>query len=293
MKPMKPSTIEDMEKLRFPLLGSPKLDGFRVRINQGVAMTSNWKPVVNNHVQDVVGAMAVHGIDGEIIVGKPNGPGVLSRTSSGVTTRDGEPDFRIHVFDNFAFADAPFKERLKRAHGLAKQFPRVLVPVKHQSIWSLDDFNIFNAWCLANGYEGAMYRDPEGVYKFGRSTPKEGLLWRYKPFVDSEFEIEGWYEQEANDNEATRDELGRTKRSSHKAGKRGKGVLGGFTGTDIHTGEPVRCGTGFTDEQRAAFWARPFSDFKGRLGKYKRQHASVKDKPRHPVWLDFRDPSDL
>lgn len=293
MKPMKPSTIEDFDRLVFPLLGSPKLDGFRVRINQGVAMTSNWKPVVNNHVQDVVGVMAVHGIDGEIIVGKASGPGVLTRTSSGVTTRDGTPDFRIHVFDTFAFADAPFKERLKRAHGVARQFPKVLVPVKHQLIRTLEDMHVYNAWCLANGYEGAMYRDPEGVYKFGRSTPKEGLLWRYKPFVDSEFKIGGWYEQVANENEATVDELGRTKRSSHKANKRGKGVLGGFTGTDIHTGEPVRCGTGITDDQRKEWWARGLPAFMGKLAKYKRQHASVKDKPRHPVFLDFRDPNDL
>lgn len=293
MKPMKPSTIEDLDKLRFPFLASPKIDGFRLRTAEdGTAMTSNWKPVVNGVVQDVFRTLALAGLDGEATVGKPNAPGVLQRTSSGLTSREGNPKFTLHLFDHFGFPSEPFQKRLDRAKAAARGIPCIKL-VKHQLVRNLEEFHIFNAWCIANGYEGAMYRDPMAPYKFGRSTPKEGWLWRYKPTVDSEARITGWYEEEANTNEAKEDELGRMRRSSSKKGKVGKGTLGGFEGVDIHDGKPVRIGIGFTAAQRKEFWERGLAAFTGTLIKYKKQMAGEADKPRHQVFLDFRDPADL
>lgn len=295
MKPMKPCTIDDPAQLKFPLLGSPKLDGFRMRTDRdGTAMTSNWKPIVNEHVQDVMRILALPYLDGEIIVGKPSGPGVLTRTSSGVTSVDGQPDFKFYVFDTIPVdtCDLGYLGR----HGLAKKrihgYPCLRI-VPQKLIRNLEEYHTFNTRQLLDGYEGACYRSVDGVYKYGRATPKEGLLWRYKPFVDSEMRVEGWYEQEENTNEATKDELGRSKRSGHKAGKRDKGVLGGFTGTDIHSGQPVRVGTGYTDEFRRIAWQAGLAFYEGRLLKYKKQLAGEKDKPRHPIFLGWRDANDL
>lgn len=295
MKPMKPSTIEDVGLLRFPLLGSPKLDGFRARVADDCVMTSNWKPVVNEFVQGQL-IDVPKGFDGELIVGKPRGEGVLQRTSSGVTTREGQPDFTFWVFDMFMnfHVDDAFEAR----HAEAKRRiavlgnPRVKL-VTHKLIRNMAEFDAYCARQLLDGYEGAMFRDPRGPHKFGRSTPREGYLWRYKPFTDSEMKVEGWYEQEHNGNEATTDALGRSARTSHKAGKSLKGMLGGFTGTDIHSGQSVRVGTGYTDQQRKDWWKLPFAHFDGKILKYKKQLAGEKDKPRHPVFLDWRDLNDL
>jgi DNA ligase-1 len=300
MKPMKPSTIEDTSLLRFPLLGSPKLDGFRCRVYNKVAMTSNWKPVVNEFVQRTLGGLDLLNryADGELIVGKPRGEGVLQRTSSGVTSRDGEPDFTFYVFDMLQATDVawntPFRSRLDDAKAFVKMagHKRMQI-VAHKLIRNMDEFDEYCAQQLLAGYEGAMFRDPNGPHKFGRSTPREGYLWRYKPFTDSEMKVEGWYEQEHNGNEATTDALGRSARTSHKAGKSLKGMLGGFTGTDIHSGQPVRVGTGYTDQQRKDWWKLPFAHFDGKILKYKKQLAGEKDKPRHPVFLDWRDINDL
>jgi hypothetical protein len=71
-----------------------------------------------------------------------------------------------------------------------------------------------------------MLRDPNGPYKFGRSTRKEGYLLKLKRFCDSEAEVIGVVELMHNGNEAKTNALGRTERSTRKAGKTGMGVLG-------------------------------------------------------------------
>jgi DNA ligase-1 len=93
-----------------------------------------------------------------------------------------------------------------------------------------------------------------------------------------------------NGNEATTNELGRTKRSSHKGNKSGKGRMGALRVKDIHTGVEFELGTGFTDADKEWWW----DDSKlGLTVKYKFFPVGVKDKPRHPVYLGLRSPIDL
>jgi DNA ligase-1 len=51
-------------------------------------------------------------------------------------------------------------------------------------------------------------------------------------------------------------------------------------------------GTGFTAEERARIWSIRTSVV-GMLVKYKSFLVGVKDKPRHPVFLGFRDEEDV
>jgi DNA ligase-1 len=95
-----------------------------------------------------------------------------------------------------------------------------------------------------------------------------------------------------NANVAFQNELGRTARSSHQDNKVGKGTLGAFLCVDLATGANVSVGTGFTADQRADFWSRR-EQLRGQLVKYKHFPHGVKDAPRHPVFLGFRDPEDM
>ena len=82
--------------------------------------------------------------------------------------------------------------------------------------------------CLAEGYEGVMIRTPDSPYKCGRSTEREGWLLKIKRFEDDEAVVLETYEGLSNLNPAERDAFGRTKRSSCKENKVGRGELGGF-----------------------------------------------------------------
>jgi DNA ligase-1 len=135
-----------------------------------------------------------------------------------------------------------------------------------------------------------MGRSIDGVYKYGRATMKEGILWKLKRFADHEYEVIGFEERMHNGNVATTNELGYTERSSHQAGMVPMGTLGALVLK--HSAGDFRCGTGFTDEQRAQIWASRES-LMGRMAKIKHFEIGVKDLPRFPVFLDFRAKEDM
>lgn len=278
------ATDADLDKLRFPLLASAKLDGVRAVVRDGVVFSRSNKPIPNAHVQKLFGKYT-H-FDGELIVGDPTSKTCYRDTVSGVMAQDGEPAVRLFVFDHVGNTAAPY---LHRAERLDLEKPHV---VQHKQVLclNLDGVLQYEEECLGEGYEGLILRDPNAPYKQGRSTVKEGYLLKLKRFVDDEATIVNCFEREHNGNEATVDELGRTKRSSHKAGKTGRGDLGGFV-LRLVDGTEFSCGTGFTDSERAEYWARR-NELIGRLVKFKHFPIGSKDAPRHPVWLGFRDPID-
>src|SRR5947207_6295054 len=97
-RPMKGEAVTDLSKVRFPKMVSPKIDGFRCVLGPR-AYTSRFKDFPNLRVQSDLTGLLDSGqwLDGEIVVGKRRGPGVLQRTSSGVTSVEGNPDWRLWV----------------------------------------------------------------------------------------------------------------------------------------------------------------------------------------------------
>ncbi len=274
----------DLAKLKFPLLASAKLDGIRAVVRNGIVGSRSNKPIPNVFVQELFGKM--EGYDGELIVGSPTAKDCFRTTTSHVMA-DNKRDFDVtfFVFDHVWHLDQPYLARnkllLTKAH---------VLKLDQYLVTCLDTLLALEEKMLNLGYEGLILRDPNAPYKRGRSTTKEGYLLKLKRFVDAEATIVECFEREHNGNEATKDELGRTKRSSHKSGKTGRGDLGGFV---LRTSKGVEfsCGTGFTDEERMQLWSIKESLI-GKIGKFKYFPVGVKDAPRHPVWLGFRDPID-
>lgn len=289
MKPMLASPAGS--SFPYPMLLSPKLDGIRCLIIDGVACGRSLKPIPNKHVQKLFGRRELNGLDGELIVGPPTAKNVFQATTSGVMSIDGEPNVAFYVFDNYFEPDVPFGLRLKIAHKQAGK-SKHCVAVPHDLIFDSDDLLQWEQKYLALGYEGVMLRAPEGPYKYGRSTAKEAWLLKVKRFKDSEAKIIGYSELMHNTNAVVRNELGHLERSSHKAGKVGRAVLGALTVKDLKTGVEFDIGTGFTAEQRKDLWAEG-SGLIGKIVKYKSQPVGVKDKPRFPVFLGFRNKIDL
>lgn len=308
VKPMKaPSKsvhmLMGLEELRFPLLASFKVDGFRASVQDATLLTSSLKPVVNEFTQKLFGFGDLEGFDGELVVGEPTGPDVFSRTSSGVTSRAGEPDVHFYVFDIFdpRGLRIPFMERANHAYNAFKKLPRVacFTPrvhlLKQARVNDLKSLLLMEQDALSMGYEGLMLRSLEGPYKEGpnRATLREGYLLKLKRFEDSEAEVLFLKEGTTNTNEATRDELGRQKRSTSKAGKVANGTLGKIIGRDVHTGAEVTIGLGtMKHDERAAIWQNPQLAL-GKIARYKFFPTGTKDAPRFPTFTGWRDASDM
>ena len=281
----------DIEKLRFPLLASAKLDGVRAVVRDGVVYSRSNKPIPNKYVQERFKHLEHY--DGELIVGEPTAHNVMQTTMSGVMRVEGEPDVMFHAFDHVAEPYAPFHLRYGKLGALrvrGKTYEDYIL-VKQTEIPDLPALIALESLILDMGYEGLILRRPDGHYKMGRSTVNEGLLLKMKRFIDDEALVIGFEERMHNGNEATVSELGRTKRSSHKANKSGRGDLGALVCL-LPSGVEFNIGTGFDDNQRSAIW-HDRDQYLGQLAKFKYFPVGVKEAPRHPVFLGWRDRVDM
>lgn len=291
-KPLLSAKVDktDLHRLDYPLLASPKLDGIRAVVLNGQLVSRTLKPIPNNFIREALSHPQFEGLDGELVVGSPTDPDIYLKTNSAVMSVKGEPDFTYFVFDRHDMV-APFSERLASL-GATSHVGCSISVLGHVDIRNERDLTAYQEWCLEQGYEGVMLRKPSASYKYGRSTLREQTLVKLKVFDDSEATVIGMTEEMHNTNEATTNALGHTERSSHKENKIGKGRMGTLVCCDLGTGVEFEIGTGFTAQQRQEFWDQT-GDVVGRVVKYKFFSHGVKDKPRHPVFLGFRDPIDV
>lgn len=281
----------DPTKLKFPMLVSPKLDGVRVHVIDGVAVSRNLLPFKNPGIQKIFGHPRFNGLDGEFMVGDPTDPAAFRMTGVLNALNADVSNVMFHVFDDFTHPKLGFYSRLDLAHGRVKGVAG-FAPVDHYEAHSHDGVDTLEATFLELGYEGAMLRDPDGPYKFGRSTTNEGYLLKLKRFEDGEARILDVEERMHNANEKTLMKGGKPSRSSHKAGKVRTGMLGAYLVEDVKTGVQFSVGSGFTDAERIDLWDGA-NLMIGKIIKYQYFPTGSKDKPRFPTFKGFRDPGDL
>jgi len=271
----------DLEALRFPLLCTPKFDGIRCLIRKKTPVSRTLKPIPNKHVRAVLSACP-NGLDGELIVQNN-----YNKTQSSVMREEGEPNFEYHVFD--VVMDAPYSERMKVLAEM--ELPPICKKVLPIEIRTRTSLLAYETRCLQDGYEGVMLRDPEGPYKCGRSTEKEGFLLKLKRFTDAEAKIIDYEELMHNENPLTYDTRGYAKRASCQENLVPAGTLGCFIVED-DAGRQFKVATGMTAEQRQEYWDN-IEDYIGQFVKYKFQEHGTKDLPRFPVFLGFRSVEDM
>ena len=290
-QPMLATKCKNKDKIKYPVLATPKLDGIRCLILDGRAVARSLKPIPNPYIRHTLESTFPSGCDGELII-----PGAKFNETTSVImqSKDDTPvDFLYWVFDFVQDGELgrPYCRRMEDLRGLTL-VPH-MIKVMPCTISNREELNIFEEECLDDGYEGAMIRDPEGPYKCGRSTEREGWLLKIKRFEDGEAIIIGFEEKLHNANEAKTDLLGHTERSSHKENLHPCGTLGAITVQDLKHPEWIfNIGSGFDDALRAEIWAkRP--TYLGRIVKYKYQPYGTKDLPRFPTFLGFRDEKDM
>lgn len=305
-KPTKPNfkpmlaasaTNEEIEKFTFPLMASPKLDGIRAIVLDGVVMSRSLKPIRNKRVQEFFGKPEFNGLDGELILGSPTDPNCFNHSTAlmGEELREEVKDLEIcyYVFD--VIPDVLDDEAvLRHDHllSLKDKLPANIQIVPQVIVQSLDQLYAFEKECLAEGYEGVMVKSLDGKYKQGRSTLKQRLLTKVKRFQDSEAVVIGWEEKMTNIGEREISELGYSKTSSKKADFVPAGTLGALKVRDIETGIEFSIGSGYDDATRAELWSLKES-LEGKIVKYKHFSVGVKEAPRFPTFLGFRDLDDM
>jgi DNA ligase-1 len=282
---MRAATLTDFSVLRYPVYISPKHDGIRCLLNNGV-LSKSLKPIPNKFICDYLTKANVNLLDGELMV-----PGNFQDVTSAVMSEDGKPNFTFHVFDLISDT-VPFSERYNTLVGMirkARDSRICLVPQK--LIYNEKELKFYYDRFLSLGYEGIMIRTLDGPYKFGKVTPKEGYLYKLKPVETDEATIVSMVEAYHNNNEAVVNELGLTERSDDKNGLTPKGELGALLCHSSKWGD-IKIGSGFNAKQRKDIWENQ-KEYIGKIAHYSYLPVGNKDRPRHPIFKGFRDERDM
>ena len=326
-KPMKAGECS-FEELKFPCWATPKIDGINGLNFKGKSVGRSLKPFANEWLNGMIEKHLPQGLCYEVTVGDlPYGEDLCRNTTSFVNAiKKVNTKIIISVFDYIGsgsedyIKNTNYLERIEeaiseidsnhpdsfwfdydvgsygRSVDTGSYMPineffeiRVMEPME---INSIEEAELYYNDCLDQGYEGAIYRQ-DIPYKCGRATAKSQEVIRFKPSHDTEAIIIGFEEAMENLNEAKTNELGHTERSSHKENLVPLGMLGSFICIDIKSGETIKVGAGkLKHPQRVAIWKRQ-GMYLSMILKYRSMSTGVKDKPRHPRWIDWRNIDDL
>lgn len=299
------------EQFKFPLYASLKLDGIRCLIRDGQAFSRKLKPIENAFVQSILGGGQYEGMDGELIVGDPTAKNCFQVTGSGVMKKDGTPDFTFFVFERHDAEYPDFASRFLSLQDWPHAHPRVQI-LEQRFCSTLTELLDFESESLEAGHEGLITRSPDSPYKMGRSTVNEQSMLKLKRFFDSEAKVLGLIEGLSNQNVATVDALGHTKRSTHLENQVTTGTMGSMILQDLATKVIFTC-PGTTTAMCKEWWSKRNVDKKHVLAevgllpsgmtfyeidedlivKYKYFPIGVKDKPRFPGFLGVRHAGDM
>lgn len=312
---MKPQLAEDaiLDKMIFPVWAQPKIDGVRALNLNGTLTGRSLDPFKGFGVTEMFAENFHHGLDGEMILGSD--PACRNRLCSMTTGAMGRfkgviepPDLHWWLFDLVTPETLEWsyegRYHALEAHLAANEDPRLhLVPFT--GITNRAEADRIIGEHLDQGYEGTIFRNPRARYKEGRATQKGQELWRVKPWGDFEIEITGVTEGNKNTNEAKKNSLGRTERSSAKAGLVPNGMIGTVHGRVLedvkdHNGKvlfkkglDIDAGPGEMTDEEAAYWFANQHEFVGHIGKIKHMTHGVKDKPRFPTFMSKRLREDM
>lgn len=303
---MKPMLANDYveEKVKFPVIMQPKIDGVRGAHLIGSFTGRSLKAHKNRQMTEFFSHPAFSFMDGEVACARATHPDLCRITSSAMSTRDAKPlaDSTWFLFDFVApgINTHPYVERIMFLHEKMEELER-----KHPELWAhvqvvrselvhdIETMRRVHARHMEMGYEGSCLRDPYGKFKQGRSTVREGGLLRIKDFSEEEAEVLEIIEGDRNENEATVNELGQTTRSTHKANMVPNGMVGKLICKDLKTGKTISVAAGcLTHAERLHLFNNPHHII-GQIIKYRTFLHGVKDLPRFPTYQGLRSAEDM
>lgn len=296
-RPMKGEAIEEhhLDQFSYPLLVAGKMDGIRGAVLEDGVYSNRIKLLPSGAVQSMFGTPEFQGLDGEVIVGPVGAPDVFKRSTSFVMSRSKpypEDGVHFYVFDDFTNPTAPYGTRYdnlrRRVAELQAQWGvQNLHLVPQHIVHNKNDVLRLEEKYLSEGLEGIMIRSLEAPYKYGRGTIKQQSLVKFKRFDDFEATVIGFEELYHNQNEATTDARGLTKRTSHQENQVAGDTLGAIVLQSPLFAETFKIGTGFTQVDRDEIW-RDRDQLMGATVTVSYQKVGVDVKPRFPKFKGFR-----
>lgn len=300
-------------KVKFPCGMQPKVDGVRSINRNGKLVGRSLKKHENKFITEKFSLPEYHGMDGEMYLGyNPAVPDLCRLTSQALRRREGEPEITWMVFD-YITEETMFSTYFIRLLKLCEYIDALpnwmtenieIVPCVNIS--NMEELLAEETRLLDLGYEGGILRDLQELHKDGRCGKSHMGAWRIKRFIDAEFLVEDFTEGQHNANEAETNLLGRTERATNAENMQPNGMIGNLKGTLLEdvldpqtnqvllkAGDCITVSAGTLSHTERGDYFNNFIKIKGMIGKFKFFPKGIKDLPRFPTFLSFRNPNDM
>lgn len=293
-KPMlAPNQTVDIKTLKYPLLVSYKLDGIRCIFKDGQMYSRALKLFPNIQLRKRFSNLAKISktnniiLDGELLAKSLT----FNELSGLVRQLDKEvpEDLYFYCFDAIHQEDYTMSFRTRTTFLEVLQIESNYCKIITQwAVNNADDVKSLYENALSWGCDGLILRNPNGKYKFGRGTVKEGLIYKMKPFQTFDAIINNVIQATKVRESAEKkiNELGRSVTSKKKDDRILIEKASAFT--VIYEGKELKVTIAMTDEEKEEVWKNR-TRYIGRMIEYKGMLVGSKDLPRHPIFLRFRD----
>lgn len=272
-----PNDLPDVTKVRYPTIVQPKFDGFRCVYRDGEFWSRQGLPFPNTnlktHFKSLMG-IRDWVLDGELYDHSINFnklQSILNNETTPIPTTLKYSTYdclKLEDWDN-QICKVEYQKRMQRLrsviNGIADHKKIIDTPTDLVNT-SKEAVEIYKEY-LKKGYEGAMLKDPIGLYKWKRVTIKSGEMLKLKPFKSVDLKIKEIYAGEGNF----------------------KGMAGGVT-VD-YNGVTCSCGSGFTLAIRKKMAQSP-NNFIGKTIEIKYFEETEDGSLRFPTFVRFREDKD-
>lgn len=312
-----PNDEIDLNTLTYPLLASTKMDGCRLLFKQGKIVTRSLKELPNIQLNQKFERVRKFSentqsiFDGEIFT--PNVPfqfivscfmtedyedkksikkwkELCEEYNYNVSREEVFNKLKFYCFDNINsdLFNTPFRARINNAITFCESLPDLCVGVEHWAVYSAKEVQQVFEQVVEKGGEGIILRNPNSPYKFGRCTIKENIAYKVKPWATVDSKIIGFIQatQVNEDAEKTVNELGRSRTSKRQEDRhtidKAQAFVVDFEGKELSV--PIA----LPDEKKEYIWKHQ-EEFIGKFIEYKYMTVGMKDLPRIPKFIRFRE----
>lgn len=252
------------ETMKFPLMGSLKLEGVRAEFTPDGLKTRPMKQFGNKGMEERFRQLSDYCIKYKIYVeGEFYRHGMNFNDISSICRRADHPDtdeLVLYIFDLYipSMPHLPFTDRYEAIIGLVERlddYGRYVALEQHMMTNKEDVIDTYSQ-ALDDGFEGYILKHPTDPYKLGRSTVNEQLFGRMKAQNTYDGVVLEIVERFENLCESEANELGYMSKRQDKDQKQGTGMaaVAIVKANDFDKEIRVTLSRGLTDADRANIW---------------------------------------
>jgi DNA ligase 1 len=273
-----------LDEITYPVCVQPKLDGFRAVFHPTSKgfIGRNGKPVrnetLNSYFKDLIDINKTWVLDGELYSHELEFNQIASILGSEDKTIPNSLYYCVYDIMNITEwndqrCDKPYNYRLENIQtNVSKRWWSLknVKPIDFIIASDEKDLSDYYKNKLTEGFEGVMVKSLQGLYQWKRVSVKSQIMMKIKPHDEYDGKVVGFEEGEGQH----------------------KNMLGALVLQIDNIRNPVKVGSGFSENLRKELWQNP-QKLVGQWVKLKAFEITENNESlRFPIFLSFRDSKD-